>query len=152
MTLPNLPAQSSDKLSIDPNPRATNVFSEGSLTFSGFAATTGGYYASARIDLSSGDKGTANVPVIDFLHYVDYGSGVFQYRQGPYIILDPSTGVVSNQLSMIITNQLVTGTTYEVFATVTYFTSSISSGVKDSAYWTQYGYYKIYTNSWTNVA
>ena len=153
MAVPNLPAYKSDPLTISPNPKETNVFAEGSLTLSGFIATTGGYVATASVTLSTGDKGTANIPVSVVAHYIAYGSGVYHYRNAPYTYFsDYSLGTVNNSMNVTIVNQLITGTTYEVTLTVTYFTKDNSVAIRDSAYYTQTVYYKLYTSSYGNTA
>lgn len=152
MAVPNLPAYKSDPLSISPNPKETNVLAEGTLTFTDFVTVSAGYVSYETITLSTGDKGTANIPVFDYVHYINYGGGVYLYRPGPYVNLDWSTGAVSSQLSCTIYNQIVSGNTYEVTLNFFYFVNNNSSGNKDSAYYTQYGYYKVYSNSWGNIA
>lgn len=153
MTLPNLPAQASDKLTISTNPKQVNVYQEGTIALTGFGAITGGYVASATLTITQGDKGTANIPMIDMVHVIDYGSGVYNYRKGPYTYFSNySTGAVERHLQFRISNQLVSGNTYETVILVTYFTDSISSGTRDSAYYTNYVQYKLFTASYDNTA
>lgn len=144
--------EKTDQLSGDTNPYHGYTLLEGDLVVSGFSAVTGGYQASAEYEIYLKDKNLSttdfDIPIVDAVHIINYGSGVYQYRQAPYIYLAPATGIVSNQATVLITKQLITGNTYQAILSLTYFTSSISSGDRDSAFYTQYFKFKLRSDSW----
>lgn len=140
-----LPGQSTDKLITDTSPLTPRVLKTGSITVSGFAAVTGGYAASGSVQLSVGDLDDALVPIVDVTHYVVDGGGVWEHRKAPYTIT-AGTAITRNAY-VTVYNQLVSGSTYEIRLYVNYFSSSISSSDKDSAYYSQTFYYTIYSTS-----
>lgn len=140
-----LPGQSTDKLMTDTSPLTPRVLKTGSITVSGFAAVTGGYAASGSVQLSVGNLDDALVPIVDVTHYVVDGGGIWEHRKAPYTIT-AGTAITRNAY-VTVYNQLVSGDTYEIRLYVNYFSSSISSSDKDSAYYSQTFYYTIYTTS-----
>lgn len=140
-----LPGQSTDKLISDTNPLTPRVLKTGSITVSGFAAVTGGYAASGSVQLSLGDLDDALVPIVDVTHYVVDGGGIWEHRKAPYLITSGTS--ITRNAYVTVYNQLVSGSTYEIRLYVNYFSSSISSSDKDSAYYSQTFYYTIYSTS-----
>lgn len=145
----NIPllGKSTDKLITDTNPLTPRVVRTGSTSIAaaGFSAVTGGYSGYASILLSTGDKDTALIPIVDVTHYIQDGGGIYENREAPYTAT-VGTAITRNCYVNVV-NQLVSGNTYEVYLNIYYFSSSISSSDRDGAYYTQTFYYTIYSTS-----
>lgn len=149
--------QSTDKTSIDTNPKTPRLVHEGAVFVSGFTSYDGGFIAGAGVDITNFNQvkevtdqigpSTLNVEV---MHVILDGGEYTTFYKAPYYrrfndVASPST-IQTAWANFNIFNQVNVGDD-SFFSTlnITYYTSSNAMGDKSSAFWAQQFRYKIWS-------
>lgn len=151
----SLTAVTTDRRSGDTTPETPRLLIEGIATIDSFSAVTGGYEGFDSIDITQvNDIGNTNKNYpspatykIEAYHYYADGTEFDYFRPLPYIeFSNYSTGAVARRITASIINQhTLIPELYLSTIEFAYFTDSISSGVKDSAFYNQYIAYKVFS-------